>query len=72
MDELGNLLFDIIFEKTGRKRDKNGALHYIRAFDTHEDIYNGLNDLVLCDVKNDIKALFQMNDDSELNRYGGI
>ena len=71
MDELGNLLLDIIFEKTG-KRDKIGALDYIRAFDTHEDIYNGLNHLILCEVNNDIKALFKMNDDSELNRYSGI
>lgn len=71
MDELGNLLLDIIFEKTG-KRDKSGALDYIRAFDTHEDIYNRLNHLILCNVKNDIKTLFQMNDDSELNRYSGI
>lgn len=71
MDELGNLLLDIIFEKTG-KRDKIGALDYIRAFDTHEDIYNGLNHLILCNIKNDIKTLFQMNDDSELNRYSGI
>lgn len=71
MDELGNLLLDIIFEKTG-KRDKIGALDYIRAFDTHEDIYNSLNHLILCNVKNDIKALSQMNDDSELNRYSGI
>lgn len=71
MDELGNLLLDIIFEKTG-KRDKRGALDYIRAFDTHEDIYNRLNHLILCNVKNDIKTLFKMNDDSELNRYSGI
>lgn len=71
MDELGNLLLDIIFEKTG-KRDKIGALDYIRAFGTHEDIYNGLNHLILCNVKNDIKTLFQMNNDSDLNRYSGI
>lgn len=71
MDELGNRLGDIISEKTG-KRNTIGALDYIRAFDTHEDIYNGLNHLILCNVKNDIKALFQMNDDSELNRYSGI
>lgn len=71
MDELGNLLLDIIFEKTG-KRGKIGAIDYIRAFDTREKIYNRLNHLILCDVKNDIKTLFQMNDDSELNRYSGI
>lgn len=71
MDELGNLLLDIISEKT-EKRNTIGALDYIRAFDTHEDIYNGLNHLILCKVKNDIKTLFQMNDDSELNRYSGI
>lgn len=71
MDELKNRLWDIIFEKTG-KRNINGTLDYIRAFDTHEDIYNRLNHLILCNVKNDIKALFQMNDDSELNRYSGI
>ena len=71
MDELGNLLLDIIFEKTG-KRSITGALDYIGAFDTREKIYNSLNHLILCDVKNDIKVLFQMNDDSELNRYSGI
>lgn len=71
MDELGNRLLDIISEKTG-KRNTIGVLDYIRAFDTHEDIYNGLNDLILCKVKDDIKALFQMNDDSKLNRYSGI
>ena len=71
MDELRNLLLDIIFEKTG-KRDEIGALDYIRAFDTHEDIYNRLNHLILCNVNNDIKALLQKSDDSELNRYSGI
>ena len=71
MDELRYLLLDIIFEKTGR-RDKIGAFDYIRAFDTREKIYNRLNHLILCDVKNDIKVLLQMNDDSELNRYSGI
>lgn len=71
MDELRNLLLDIIFEKTG-KRSITGALDYIGAFDTREKIYNSLNHLILCDVKNDIKVLFQMNDDSELNRYSGI
>ncbi len=71
MDELRNLLLDIIFEKTG-KRDEIGALDYIRAFDTREKIYNRLNHLILCNVKNDIKNLFKMNDDSELNRYSGI
>ena len=71
MDELRNLLLDIIFEKTGKKSIE-GALDYIRAFDTHEDIYNGLNNLIVCNVKDDIKTLFQMNNDSDLNRYSGI